>query len=579
MATTAIAQGNKLTVSYQGEGHSLLRIDTPQKYLLLPIEEASREAKVQMIVNNHAVRSLDVRLAVNKVDYFVPVDLTAFENDQVLLTFRPVPDEAVCWKEMKLSGTFDASNREKHRPAYHFSPVWGWMNDPNGMVYKDGVYHLFYQYNPYGSMWGNMHWGHATSKDLTSWEHQPVAIAPDALGTIFSGSAVVDKDNTAGFGANAIVAFYTSAGDRQAQSLAYSLDNGKTFLKYDKNPILTSSIRDFRDPKVFWHTETNKWIMILAVDQVMHIYSSPNLKDWTYESSFGEGMGCHAGVWECPDLFELPVKGTNQKKWVLICNINPGGPQGGSGTQYFTGIFDGKKFINESSSVTKWMDWGKDHYATVTWSNAPDSRVIALAWMSNWQYANQVPTKQYRSANSIPRDLELYIKNGETFLSSVPSPELLKIRGKAEKKGSFTVNGAKEVNTLLAENRGAFEVEIKLRNNNARVIGFDLFNSKGEKVEMFYNTLNNTFTMDRRNSGLTNFNTSFPCATTAPAPAGKEYMIRLFVDKSSIEAFDGKGEFVMTNIVFPEEPYNNIRFHSLGGSYSVTACTIYPLTH
>ena len=228
---------------------------------------------------------------------------------------------------MKLSDQFDSSNREKFRPAYHFSPAWGWMNDPNGMVYKDGEYHLFYQDNPYGSMWGNMHWGHAISKDLIHWEHQPVAIAPDALGTIFSGSCVVDKDNTAGFGAGAIVAFYTSASDRQVQSMAYSLDNGRTFKKYDRNPILTSS---------------------------------PNLKDWTYESSFGEGQGAHAGVWECPDLIELPVKGTELKKWVLICNINPGGPFGGSATQYFVGAFDGKQFVNESPALTKWMDYGKE---------------------------------------------------------------------------------------------------------------------------------------------------------------------------------------------------------------------------
>ena len=276
--------------------------------------------------------------------------------------------------------------------------------------------------------------GHAISKDLIHWEHQPVAIAPDALGTIFSGSCVVDKDNTAGFGAGAIVAFYTSASDRQVQSMAYSLDNGRTFKKYDRNPILTSTQRDFRDPKVFWHKESNKWIMVLAVGQEMQLYSSPNLKDWTYESSFGEGQGAHAGVWECPDLIELPVKGTELKKWVLICNINPGGPFGGSATQYFVGTFDGKQFVNESPALTKWMDYGKDHYATVTWSNAPEDRKIALAWMSNWEYANNVPTSQYRSANSVPRDLALYTKNGQTYLSSTPSPEVLKLRGKARRK-------------------------------------------------------------------------------------------------------------------------------------------------
>ena len=219
-----------------------------------------------------------------------------------------------------------------------------------------------------------MHWGHATSTDLVTWEHHGDAISPDALGTIFSGSCVVDKDNTAGFGAGAVIAFYTSASDRQVQSMAYSLDNGKTFKKYARNPILTSTQRDFRDPKVIWHEDTKKWIMVLAVGQEMEIYSSADLKSWTLESKFGEGQGAHGGVWECPDLLELPVEGTELKKWVLVCNLNPGGPFGGSATQYFVGTFDGKRFVNESPAVTKWMDWGKDHYATVTWSNAPAGR-------------------------------------------------------------------------------------------------------------------------------------------------------------------------------------------------------------
>ena len=379
-----------------------------------------------------------------------------------------------------------------------------------------------------------------------------------------------------GFGAGAIVAFYTSASDRQVQSMAYSLDNGRTFKKYDRNPILTSTQRDFRDPKVFWHKESNKWIMVLAVGQEMQLYSSPNLKDWTYESSFGEGQGAHAGVWECPDLIELPVKGTELKKWVLICNINPGGPFGGSATQYFVGAFDGKQFVNESPALTKWMDYGKDHYATVTWSNAPEDRKIALAWMSNWEYANNVPTLQYRSANSVPRDLVLYTKNGQTYLSSTPSPEVLKLRGKAQKKGSFKVDRSHEVNPVLPDPTGTYEIEIKFKNNGADIMSFQLFNSKGEEGEMRYNLLDNTFTMDRRNSGITDFSKTFATATSAPISAAKEYTLRLLVDKSSIEAFDGNGEFVMTNLVFPEEPYNRISFHAKGGAFTVTSLTIYP---
>ena len=316
--------------------------------------------------------------------------------------------------------------------------------------------------------------------------------------------------------------------------------------------------------------------MVLAVGQEMQLYSSPNLKDWTYESSFGEGQGAHAGVWECPDLIELPVKGTELKKWVLICNINPGGPFGGSATQYFVGTFDGKQFVNESPALTKWMDYGKDHYATVTWSNAPEDRKIALAWMSNWEYANNVPTSQYRSANSVPRDLALYTKNGQTYLSSTPSPEVLKLRGKAQKKGSFKVDRSHEVNPILSDHTGTYEIEIKFKNNGADIMSFQLFNSKGEEVEMYYNLLDNTFTMDRRNSGATDFSKTFATATSAPISAAKEYTLRLLVDNCSIEAFDGNGEFVMTNLVFPEEPYNRISFNAKGGAFTVTSLTIYP---
>lgn len=571
------AAASELEIKHLGEGQSIVRIDKPTRYLLLPVEESSPESKLYMIVDNDVVKTFNVRLAMNKVDYFVPVDLSGYADKNICFNFQLAPESGLCWQELRLSDQFDAANREKFRPLYHFSPAWGWMNDPNGMVYKDGEYHLFYQYNPYGSMWGNMHWGHAVTKDLVHWEHLPVAISPDALGTIFSGSCVVDKDNTAGFGSGAIVAFYTSASDRQVQSMAYSLDNGRTFKKYDRNPILTSAQRDFRDPKVFWHTDSGKWIMILAVGQEMQIYSSPNLKEWTMESSFGEGQGAHAGVWECPDLFELPVKGTELKKWVLICNINPGGPFGGSATQYFVGTFDGKTFVNESPGLTKWMDHGKDHYATVTWSNAPEDRKIALAWMSNWEYANNVPTLQYRSANAVPRDLELYTKNGQTYLSSTPSPEVAALRGKAHKKGSFKVDRSYEINPILPSNEGTYEIEIKFKNNNADVIGFQLFNSKGEDVEMYYNLLDNQFTMDRRNSGQVGFSKTFATATSAPVGSAKEYTLRLLVDKSSIEAFAGNGEFAMTNLVFPEEPYNRISFYAKGGSYTVTSFTVYKL--
>ena len=587
ISLSARADNSPLLIKDLGEGHCLVRVNTNQKYLLLPVEDASPDVRISLIVNNKEVKNFDVRLAIHKVDYFVPVDLSDYSGKLISFKFKMnsndlvrvnlSPDNTACCKEMKLSDTFDTSNREKFRPTYHFSPLYGWMNDPNGMVYKDGEYHLFYQYNPYGSKWGNMSWGHAISKDLVNWQHLPVAIAPDALGTIFSGSAVVDTDNTAGFGAGAIIAIYTQNSDRQVQSIAYSTDNGRTFTCYENNPVPTSDVRDFRDPKVFWHKETQRWIMILAVGQEMQIFSSPNLKDWTYESSFGEGQGAHGGVWECPDLFELPVEGTNEKKWVLLCNLNPGGPFGGSATQYFVGTFNGKEFVNESPSKTKWMDWGKDHYATVTWSDAPDNRRIAIAWMSNWQYANDVPTSQYRSPNSVPRDLSLFTVGGETYLQSAPSPELQKLRD-ISKKRSFRVNGTRTVKEMIPVNEGAYEIELSIKNLHADVIGFRLYNDKGEEVDMQYDMKENRFSMDRCKSGDVGFNENFPALTWTAVESGKnELKLHLFVDKSSVEAFGDGGRFAMTNQVFPSEPYNHIDFYSKGGAYKVDSFIVYRL--
>ena len=586
ISLSARADNSPLLIKDLGEGHCLVRVNTNQKYLLLPVEDASPDVRISMIVNNKEVKNFDVRLAIHKVDYFVPVDLSDYSGKLISFKFKmnsndPVrvnlsPDNTACCKEMKLSDTFDTSNREKFRPTYHFSPLYGWMNDPNGMVYKDGEYHLFYQYNPYGSKWGNMNWGHAISKDLVNWEHRPVAIAPDAFGTIFSGSAVIDHHNTAGFGAGAIVAIYTQNGDRQVQSIAYSTDNGRTFTKYENNPVLVSEARDFRDPKVFWYEGTKRWIMVLAVGQEMQFFSSPNLKDWTFESSFGKGHGAHGNVWECPDLFELPVEGTNEKKWVLLCSLGDG-PFGDSATQYFVGSFNGKEFVNESPSKTKWTDWGKDHYATVTWSNAPAGRAIALAWMSNWQYANDVPTRQYRSANSVPRDLSLYTSEGETYVKVTPSPELLKLRDKGSKKRAFKVDRTYNLDKLLNDNSGTYEIEMTIKNKDADVIGFQLFNSKGEEVEMYYNLAEKTFTMDRIKSGEVSFSKDFPAVTVAPVEGGNEMKLRLFVDKSSIEAFGNDGRFAMTNLVFPSEPYNRISFYAKGGSCNVTSFTVYKL--
>ena len=526
--------------------------------------------------------AFNVRLARERVDYYVPLDLSEYQGDGISVSVMGLPERALCWKRMKLSDTFDLTNREKFRPLYHHTPAYGWMNDPNGMFYKDGVYHLYFQHNPYGSTWGNLSWGHSTSTDLVNWEFQGDPVTPDAWGMIFSGSAVVDYENTAGFGKGAVVAFYTSArpsqwGDSQSQSIAYSLDNGQTFTKYEGNPVLTSRDRDFRDPKVFWYAPGKHWVMILAVGQEMQIFSSANLKKWKYESSFGAKQGSHGGVWECPDLIELPIEGTKEKRWVLICNINPGGPFGGSATQYFVGTFDGKKFTNEAPTETKWMDWGKDNYATVTFSNAPDGRVVALGWMSNWQYQTVMPTLQYRGSNTIARDLSLYEQDGELLLKSAPAAEMLEARGEKRTFPSFRVKESYTIDKLLEDNRGAYELEVNIKNSGASRIVLRLSNGKGERVYMHVDTQRRQFVMERSESGLTEFSRDFPAMTVAPVGDTDDIRLRIYVDRSSIEVFGNEGEYVMTNRVFPSEPYNTLTFETVRSGFVVKELNVYKL--
>lgn len=581
--TSVVQADSSWTIRHLVCEQNIVSLDVTEDYLLLPIQDDAPEGKICVVKDNEQKGTLmNVRLARERVDSYVPFALSAYKGQHISIEIQGVPETALCWKELKLSGSFDMANKESFRPVYHHTPAYGWMNDPNGMFYKDGVYHLYFQYNPYGSVWGNMHWGHSTSTDLMHWKFEGCAIVPDAWGAIFSGSCVVDHNNTAGFGKGAVVAFYTSAkatpwGDVQSQSMAYSLDNGKTFTKYEGNPILTSSEKDFRDPKVFWYAPGKHWVMILAVGQHMEIYSSVNLKEWKKESEFGAMQGAHGGVWECPDLVEIPVEGTREKKWVLICNLNPGGPFGGSAAQYFVGSFDGKKFVNESPTQTKWMDWGKDNYATVTWNNAPDGRCIALGWMSNWQYANNVPTRQYRSANTLARDLTLYREGQELYLKSTPSVEVKKARGKKVSIPSFKVSEKHEMVNLFEEKQGAYEVEIVIQNAGASKIAFCLLNDKGEKVSMYYDLNRKQFVMDRSESGKVDFSKDFPAVTVAPANVDKELTLRLFVDRSSIEAFGEDGKFVMTNLVFPSQPYVKMCFEADKNGYAVKTLNVYKL--
>ena len=584
--TLVAAENPTYSVRHLASEQNIISVKDASKFLLLPVQDNAPEARVITVTadNMPVGVAANVRLARERVDYYVPYDISAYEGSNVTVQVLGLPAGARCWKELKLSDTFDTADREKKfRPVYHHTPLYGWMNDPNGMFYKDGTYHLYFQHNPYGSTWGNMTWGHSTSTDLVHWHGEDIAIEPDAYGSIFSGSVVVDHYNTAGFGEGAIVAFYTSAksspwGDSQSQSMAYSTDGGKTFMKYGGNPVLTSDKRDFRDPKVFWYAPGKHWVMILAAGQEMEIYSSRDLKAWKKESSFGAKQGAHGGVWECPDLIELPVEGTDETRWVLICNINPGGPFGGNAAQYFVGTFDGKKFVNESPTETKWMDWGKDHYATVTFNNAPDGRVIALGWMSNWQYQTVLPTMQYRGANTIARDLSLYRNaDGELVMRCAPSPEIEAARVETREIPSFRVKDSYEVPSLLDDNDGAYEIEMQLKNSGSSRIILTLSNDKGEKVHMHYDIARKQFVMERSESGRTDFSRDFPALTVAPVDDTDTINLRLFVDRSSIEAFGDNGKFVMTNRVFPSAPYNRLTFETWRGNFKVKSLKVYKL--
>ena len=592
-AATLTAQENKgVSVEHLGTNNTLVRVTEQGKYLLLPVQDAGEEATIHVLANGKEERSIVVRLATQKVDYYVPLDLTPYQGKHVVLnvvtpqgrsTVREAQQDA-CWKHITISNTFDTANREKYRPAYHHTPLYGWMNDPNGMVYKDGVWHLCYQWNPFGSKWQNMTWGHSSSRDLIHWEHHEPTLLPDGLGTIFSGSSAVDVANSAGFGKDAVVTLYTSAATSQIQSLAYSTDGGYKFSTYEGNPVLPFE-SEARDPNMWWNNETKQWTLVLAhaLEHEMLIFTSPDLKQWTLQSSFGKGLGAQDGVWECPDLFELPVANTNVKKWVLVCNINPGGPFGGSATQYFVGDFDGKTFkvdVDAAGNVpTKWMDFGKDHYATVSWSDAPDGRRTVIGWMSNWQYATEVPTLQYRSANTLPREMGLFEEKGQYYVSSTPSPELTALRGDLTHQAKRVSVSNKPHNiTLPRANDGICEIlmEVDARGADSLVMTFS--NKAKEEVKLIYHVYKSELSFDRTRSGLVDFSQDFPAVTVAPTFSSKgKVKLRLFIDRSSMELFEQDGRFAMTNLVFPTSPYTTLSLESAGGKAKVTNLQVYSI--
>lgn len=451
-------------------------------------------------------------------------------------------------------------NKEKHRPEIHFTPESKWMNDPNGMVYYKGKYHLFYQYFPDGTIWGPMHWGHATSKDLVHWDRLPIALYPDSLGLIFSGSAVVDSLNTSGFGKDGktpLVAIFTQhdmKGERakridfQNQSIAYSLDEGNTWTKYAANPVLKNpGIVDFRDPKVSWYAEQKKWIMTLATKDRVTFYSSPDLKEWKKESEFGETLGAHGGVWECPDLFPLTLNG--KRYYVLLISINPGAPNGGSGTQYFIGNFDGNKFT-PLQTETRWIDHGTDNYAGVTWSNT-GSRKLFIGWMNNWTYANQVPTDGWRGATTLPRELKLYNDKGGISLRTEPAKELAILQKTAVNLPKTVTVSAK----ILTKTSLTGPYKLQLQTNRLASFAVTLSNKVQNKLVVGYDKASDRFYIDRRAAGENKFNKEFAKVHYAPRISkSKTINLTVYIDVASVELFADNGLSVMTDVFFSEQP-------------------------
>lgn len=491
------------------------------------------------------------------------------------------------WEKEGVDSTaiVDTYYSEEYRPQFHFSPREKWMNDPNGLVFHQGVYHLFYQYYPDDIVWGPMHWGHAVSKDMRHWEHKPIALFPDKHGLIFSGSAVVDEKNTSGFGSEenpplvAIFTYHDMEGEQaetntfQTQGIAYSLDDGESWTKYQGNPVIgNEGIRDFRDPKVFWDELSASWIMVLVAGDHAKFYRSSDLKQWELVSEFGKDRGAHGGVWECPDLFALPDPTTGEDRWVLLISINPGAPNGGSGTQYFIGEWDGTTFTTDQEGA-RWLDWGTDNYAGVTYNNVPDGERIFIGWMSNWAYARDTPTEVWRSAMTVPRKLQLLETTDEIVLTNYPlkafDPEELKYNTISLDAGaSFTVN---------ADNFNQSETRFILANNSAKI---SFSNKIGDLLALELDAENKIFSLDRRQSGITEFQVDFGKKVHhMPVPdLPEDFEIRILMDWSSIEIFINGGQYVMTEQLFPREFYTRMMLENssdidlnmeLGGPFKI----------
>ena len=461
-----------------------------------------------------------------------------------------------------------------YRPQVHFSPARHWMNDPNGLIYFDGRYNLFFQYNPYGSRWGHMSWGHAVSRDLLHWRQLPVAIPQGRRFMIFSGSAVVDWHDTSGFGVGGrppLVAIYTASPRNgpgpQTQNLAYSTDGGITWRKYAGNPVLDVGLNNFRDPMVFWYARRHRWVMVVshATARRISFYSSPNLKTWTRTGEFGPA-GDTSGVWECPDLFELPVENRpGRTRWVLKVDAQQHDPDAGGGGQVFIGRFNGRTFI-ASSTRSQPLDLGEDYYASASWSNLPagPARQVMLGWMDNWLYAQNAPTSPWRGAMAFPRAVTLRLQDGTYHLMQRPIAGLAKLRYAHR---GLPPCAALEGGTLLSVPAlgGAHEIRTLIRVGRRGAFSFSIGSRDGKVVKIGYDAESGRFSVARL--GRYRFSGDFDSHDAAPlASLHGDIELNMIIDRSSVEAFVNGGELTVTEMMFPTDGAYAVAVHTGGGA-------------
>ncbi|MCX7669141.1 MAG: glycoside hydrolase family 32 protein [Anaerolineae bacterium] len=479
------------------------------------------------------------------------------------------------------------SGEAQWRPVYHFTPPANFINDPNGLVFLRGEYHLFYQHNPFGATWGHMSWGHAISRDLVRWEHLPVALWEEDGVMIFSGSAVVDWRNTSGFGRGAeplLIAIYTGhTATEQAQCIAYSLDAGRTWTKYAGNPVLAIGSTAFRDPKVFWHAATQRWIMVvvLADEHRVRFYASPDLLHWQHLSDFGPA-GSADGVWECPDLFPLAVAdGDGETRWVLKVDVGVHAGPGREGAQYFVGQFDGERFLNDNPPETAlWVDGGADFYAAQSWSDIPaaDGRRLWLAWMSNWRYANVTPTAPWRGAMTAPRQVLLRRTPAGLRLAQRPAVELTALREAHFRCAAATIGEANRQLRAARVAGDALEVAADFRLADGDQVGLRVRQGQDEETVIGYDAAAQELFVDRTRSGKTDFSPHFPArhAVTLPADAGR-VRLHVLVDHCSVEVFAGSGHAVLTDLIFPSPTGNGLELFGAGRAPFVERLEVWQL--